>query len=267
MTISVTNHAANRGFSRYIYTPYAWLSFLLCLTGAFISAAVLPGLARRRRWVSAFARAFFLLAGIRTRIRGAEHLPEGHCVVVANHSSYLDGVILQAFLPPRFSYVIKSEMQKVPLGGFMLRRIGSRFVDRFVAAASARDARNLLRAASNGEALGFFPEGTFSAEPGLGRFRSGAFMTARRSGVPLVPVVIQGSRHILPAGTLLAAPGTLTIVILAPILPDSEDFSHHRDLARAARQRMLRVLPEPDLATRDVANPDVINPDMINKGQ
>lgn len=248
MTITVTESGEARGIGSYLYTPYAWMSFITCLSGAFLSALLLPGLARRRRWVSAFARGFFRLAGIRAKVEGESRLPDGHCVVVANHASYLDGVILQAFLPPRFSYVIKSELQKVPLGGFMLKRIGSRFVERFIASASARDARSLLRAANSGEALGFFPEGTFRPEPGLGRFRSGAFATAVKSEVPLVPVVIRGSRRILPSGTFLVQHGSLRIDILEPVSPGDPAFNHHRDLAREARQRMLGVLAEPDLA-------------------
>ena len=237
--------------SAYVYTPYAWVTFILCLSGALLSATVLPGLKRRRRWVSTFARGFFSLAGIRVEIRGDGHLPAGHSVVVANHASYLDGVILQAFLPPRFSYVIKSEMQNVPLAGFMLRRIGSRFVERFVASASARDARTLLRAANAGEALAFFPEGTFRAEPGLGRFRSGAFLTAVRSSAPLVPVVIHGSRRILPSGTMLARRGPLVVEILPPISPREAGFDDHRALAAEARRRILTVLDEPDLTAAD----------------
>lgn len=223
---------------------------MLCLTVAFAGAALLPGLERRRRWVSYFARLFFRLAGIRTEIRGLENLPAGHCVVVANHASYLDGPILQAFLPPRFTYVIKSEMQKVPAAGFMLKRIGSRFVERFNATARTRDTRSLLRAADSGEALGFFPEGTFQLEPGLGRFRSGAFMTAVKSEVPLVPVVIHGSRWILPAETFLARHGRLTLDILPPVAPGDPEFAKHKAVAAVARERMLAVLEEPDLLAR-----------------
>jgi len=184
VTDSSTNPAIEPKKGSILYTAYAWTVFVVCLTFAFVAATVLPGLDRRRYWVSFFDRLFFRLAGIRCDVRGLENLPEGHSVVVANHASYLDGPILQAFLPPRFSYVIKSEMQKVPAAGFMLRRIGSRFVERSSASASARDARGLLRAANSGEAMGFFPEGTFRLEPGLGRFRSGAFATAVKSEVP-----------------------------------------------------------------------------------
>lgn len=248
MTVTQPSTEAKPG--SIVYTAYAWTVFVLCLFVAFCAATVLPGLDRRRYWVSFFARLVFRLVGIRASVRGIENLPEGHSVVVANHASYLDGVILQAFLPPRFSYVIKNEMQKVPAAGFMLRRIGSRFVDRFNASASARDARTLMRAANSGEALGFFPEGTFQLEPGLGRFRSGAFLTAVKSEVPLVPVVIHGSRWILPAETFRVRHGHLSIDVLMPISPGDPEYAHHKSVAAMARERMLAVLDEPDLAAR-----------------
>jgi 1-acyl-sn-glycerol-3-phosphate acyltransferase len=113
-----------------LYGVYAWLVFLLCVGGALSCAVMLPGLRRRRRWISIFARLPFRLAGIAAVVHGIERLPAQQCIVVANHASYIDGVILQAFLPPRFSYVIKGEMQKVPLVHFLLRRIGARFVNR-----------------------------------------------------------------------------------------------------------------------------------------
>jgi len=249
--MAVTDPPRRSGVATRIYSAWAWSTFVICLSAAFAGAALLPGLERRRRWVGACARGFFLLAGIRVRVSGSERLPQGHCVVIANHASYLDGVLLQAFLPPRFSYVIKSEMERVPLGGFMLRRIGSRFVERFATTGSARDARTLLRAANSGEALAFFPEGTFRPEPGLRRFRPGAFVAAIRSSVPLVPVAIRGSRRVLPSGTLLARRGPVDIEILPPIGPDEPDYEHHRRLADAARNRILRVLGEPDLAGLD----------------
>ncbi len=230
-----------------LYSMYAWTTFTLLLTFALLGATLLPGLSVRRRWVSAFARWFFLIAGLRVDVRGAELLPGSSVIVVANHASYLDGPLLQAFLPPRFGYVIKSEMQKIPLAGFMLRRIGSRFVERFSASASARDARALLKAASSGEALGFFPEGTFHREPGLRRFRAGAFLTAVKSEVPVVPICIRGSRSVLPAGTWRVRRDPIVIEILPPIRPGDANFGDARELTQVARQRVLAALDEPDL--------------------
>jgi len=242
-TGSVFRRVAERG-----YGIYAWAAFFVCMSGAVLSALLVPGLERRRRWVSRAARGWLISAGIHTRLTGIDRIPAGHCVVVANHSSYLDGLILQAFLPPRFTFVIKGEMQKVPLAHFFLRRIGSRFVERFAVSASSRDARNLLRAAAVGESLALFPEGTFHPDPGLNRFRAGAFAAAIKGRLPVVPVVIQGSRHILPARRILPRPGDLRIDVLDAVRPGDAAFRDSRVLAEAARQRILTVLNEPDLA-------------------
>jgi len=232
---------------RCFYGIYAWAVFIVCLIGAIGAALLLPGLDRRRRWVRFFARASFPLCGIRVTVRGLEKIPSADGVIVANHASYMDGVLMQAYLPQRFSYVIKGEMRRMPVIGFLLQRIGSKFVERFDTAASARDARHLLKAARDGESLAFFPEGTFVKEAGLGRFHGGAFAAAIKARTPLVPIVIRGSRHILPAGALLPRHGHLQVDILNPIGPEDPAFANNRNLAELARQRMLKVLEEPDL--------------------
>jgi 1-acyl-sn-glycerol-3-phosphate acyltransferase len=174
-------------------------------------------------------------------------LPPGHCVVVANHASYIDGVLLFGFMPPRFSFVIKGEMQTFPAVSFLLRRIGARFVERFKHSGSARDARRILKAAASGESLAFFPEGTFLHHPGLDRFRSGAFAAAIKGNMPVVPVVISGSRRVLPGGHILPRHGHLRIDVLTPIEPGEPEYGDSRELAALSRQRILTVLDEPDL--------------------
>jgi len=238
---------------RSLYGIYAWLAFLVTVLIAVLAALLVPGLERRRRWVSGAARSWFRLAGIRTTVSGIDRLPDGHCIVVANHASYLDGMILQAFLPPRFSYVIKGELQNVPIVHFLLRRIGARFVERYVASASARDARNLLKAAAAGESLAFFPEGTFVGSPGLGRFRAGAFAAAIKGRLPVVPIVIRGSRLILPAGAALPSPGALSIEVLSAIQPEDPAFASSAELTETARQAILARLGEPDLLQENTA--------------
>lgn len=229
-----------------IFGIYAWLAFAVCVLVSIIGALLLPGLARRRRWISAAARSAFLLTGIRTEVSGLDNIPDGHCIVVANHASYVDGVILQAFLPPRFSFVIKGEMQNVPIVHYVLRRIDSKFVERFVSSGSSRDARRLLRAAADGESLAFFPEGTFVSQPGLGRFRPGAFAAAIKGHLPVVPVVIRGSRSLLPANAALPRFGRLEVDILDEIPPTDAAFRNSADLTVLARKKILAVLDEPD---------------------
>ena len=238
---------ATTGTGGLFFGIYAWLVFVLCVLSGIVFALLLPGLERRRRWVTASARATFRLTGIPVHVRGVEKLPEGHCIVVANHASYIDGVALFGFLPPRFAFVIKGEMQNFPAVHFLLRRIGAKFVERFGASGSTRDARQLLRAASSGESLAIFPEGTFLPHPGLERFRAGAFAAAIKAELPVVPAVISGSRRILPGRHIMPRHGPLRIDVLNPIDPGDPAFGDSADLAELSRQRILEVLDEPDL--------------------
>jgi 1-acyl-sn-glycerol-3-phosphate acyltransferase len=240
-------------FANVIYGLYAVVVFLLLGSIALILVTLVPGLGLKPRRAIAHhaARAFFRGALVPVRVIGDEHLPSSACVVVANHASYIDGVVLKAFLPARFSFVIKKEVTKVPLAGLLLKRIGSEFVDRFNRHAGGMDARRLIKAADAGQSLAFFPEGTFVAEPGVGKFHSGAFVIAARCGLPVVPVAIRGTRHILPSGRVLPRFGRIEIEIL-PALPvgtgDAASVHATRDRARAS---IVSVLGEPDLADVD----------------
>lgn len=237
-----------------IYGVGTWLQFLLA--GALVLPVLLltPRLSHRRTLVSGLARLALRLAGMRIEVRGLEQLPEP-CIVVANHSSYLDGVVLCAILPPYFSFVIKREMSAVPLAGTLLRRIGAEFIQRGDRVRGARDARRMMRNAATGHALVFFPEGTFSTDVGLLHFHIGAFATAVRANLPVVPVVIRGTRHCLPPGSPWPRPGIIRIEALvvlpalrpAPTASEKDDRDHALLLRDAARGALLAALEEPDL--------------------
>jgi 1-acyl-sn-glycerol-3-phosphate acyltransferase len=232
---------------RVVYGVYAWSSLLLHSGTLAAVLAVLPGLDRRRRAARVVARLFFRSIGSPVVVAGATP-PEGACVVVANHSSYLDGMILTAALPPRFTFLIKREMAHVPLAGFVLRRLGSKFVDRANAKHRQQTARDLVASAGSGDALALFPEGTFDARPGLRAFHSGAFGAAWRAALPVMPVVVLGARAKLAAGAVLPRPGPLEVRFCLALA--SEHFRSAKDLMHAARGAMLEQLGEPDLAAQ-----------------
>ena len=108
---------------------------------------------------------FLLVIGSPVRVEGDAIEPHYPCVVVANHASYLDGIILTAALPAGFTYLDQVRDERVPIAGFILRRLGSSFVDRDDRTDRQRTARALHSLATRGSALGFFPEGTFDRRP------------------------------------------------------------------------------------------------------
>lgn len=244
--VTQTAGAATR-LLRAIFGAYAWLAFIVGVLLAFLATLFVPWTALRHQLAAGASRAIFVLAGVRPKICGLENLPAGHCVVVANHASYIDGLLLKGYLPARFSFVIKGEMRDIPVVHFVLRRAGAKFVERFEATGSSRDARRLVKAAQEGDSLAFFPEGTFQLEPGVRRFRAGAFVAAIKGDMPIVPVAISGTRKMLPSGRFWPWPAKIRIDILPPITPGDPAFENHRLLAETARQRVLAVLDEPDL--------------------
>ena len=233
---------------RLAYALYATALFLLVGLTASLTALLLPGLNRRRRAARTLARAFLWGAGMKLTVRALDQLPGGQCVIVANHASYLDGLVFTAALPPRFGFVIKREMAGVPLAGWFLHRIGSEFVERFDRKRGAADALRVLRNATNGHSLVFFPEGTFTAKPGLQKFHAGAFTTAARAGCPIVPAVVQGTRTALSPRGNLPRPVRLEVSILSPIPPPPGAPAFSAPLLRErAREAILARLGEPDL--------------------
>lgn len=218
---------------------------------ALAGVVVLPRLHWRRHCTRFFAKAFFAGTGMRVKVEGLHHLPAGTCVVVANHASYLDGPLMHAALPAHFAFVIKGEMAKVPLAGFLLRRIGSEFVERQNRHRGGRDTQRILGKAAAGQALGVFPEGTFDAPPGLKKFQSGAFLAAARAGLPIVPAVIRGTRQALDANAWLPAPARIIVELLPPLPPPANEKPAIVAAREAARAAILARLDEPDAAASD----------------
>ena len=200
---------------------------------ALLTSLFVPTLRGRRRVAGAFSRGFLRAAGIPFRVEGLRRLPDVPCVVVANHASYIDGIVAAAALPPDFAFVIKKEMGRVPLAGLLLRRLGSAFVERFDRHEGASDARRVWRLAATGQSLVFFPEGTFDASRQIGKFLRGAFATAERSQMQIVAVAIHGTRDALPNGTLLLRRMPIRFEILE-VLDSAGARQRSRELIAAA---------------------------------
>jgi 1-acyl-sn-glycerol-3-phosphate acyltransferase len=164
---------------------------------------------------------------------------------VANHSSYLDGVVLYAPCRRSSGFVIKREMSRVPLANLLLRRIGAHSWIAARATGRARYAQTAKQAAS-GVPLAFSGRHIRThARPDA--VPVGAFWLRRAPGLVL-PVAIRGSRHALPPGTLLPHPGHIEIEIAPAIPAPASTDEVHTSEAAARRQAILQRTKEPDLA-------------------
>jgi 1-acyl-sn-glycerol-3-phosphate acyltransferase len=226
-----------------------WAAAAILAVVGFVCAVALPRRAARRAW-RAITRAGVRLAGAPITVEGMERVPgEGPVVVVANHASYVDGALLFALLPARFTFAAKEEFERNPVTRIAFDRAGAFFVERFDAAKGVEDTRELSRLVQAGAALAIFPEGTFTRMPGLRPFRMGAFVIAAEANVPVVPVAFRGTRSMLRADNWVFRRGPIRVVFGAPIRPQGRDWSAAVKLRDAAREEILRHCGEPDLAS------------------
>jgi len=231
-----------------LYAAYAWMLFWVLAPLTWLMVAMLPRPAWSWGMSGVMARLFVRLSGTPFRVQGAENLPAGACVLVANHASYLDGILVVAALARQFSFVAKRELREQFIPRVYLESIGTEFVERFDFEQGVEDVKRLLEILHTGQALIFFPEGTFYRAPGLLPFRMGAFAVAAQAGVPVVPMIIRGTRVILRDGQWFPRRGVISMIIGAPIPPEGTDWSAALKLRNAARAEILRHCGEPDLA-------------------
>ncbi|UCC55369.1 MAG: 1-acyl-sn-glycerol-3-phosphate acyltransferase, partial [Gammaproteobacteria bacterium] len=240
--------ATGHSFSEWLYALYAWPVFIIIGLLTWLLVVIAPGAGLRRKLAHLGARLFFICTFTPLKVAGTEHLDaDSPQIIVANHASYLDGFIVTAALDVPIHFIVKGELSGNVPARLLLQRFGVEFVDRFRAHHGPSDVRRLAVKSKQGQSLVFFPEGTFTGFPGLQPFRMGAFVTAARSNVPVVPVAIKGARDIVRDSEWFPHHGSLEITICPPIIPQGKGWRVGLDLRDAARREISRYCGEPDL--------------------
>lgn len=199
-------------------------------------------------WRTAAAACRTLLRAARIRVVVAPgSLPPTGGIIAANHSSYLDAVVLLATLPRPVHFVAKRELASRAFVGSLLRALGVRFVDRTDYRTSLEDEARLVSDAAADETLLFFAEGTFVRAAGLRPFHFGAFRAACLTERPVVPVALKGVRSALRDGDWLPRAGQVEVAILPAIAPEGTDFRAMAHLRAQVRTALLAHCGEPEL--------------------
>ncbi len=235
-----------------LYALYAWSLFALIAAALLAALTVTPAGAPSWRLCRGAIRLLLAAGGVRVTLRGAEHMA-AQAVFVANHASFLDGLLMTAVLPQPVVFVAKRELLNTRLLRFALDRLHTRYVERFEVRASVADARQLTDVVRAGDRLFVFAEGTFVRAPGLRPLRMGAFSAAAAAGVAVVPVAIDGTRRLWPAGTWRPRPTAVTVTFGAPIAPTGADWDAAVRLREAARSHIARHCGEPEVPASPIA--------------
>jgi 1-acyl-sn-glycerol-3-phosphate acyltransferase len=163
-----------------------------------------------------WSRLILATTGVRVSV-GLDRLQPGRTYVfVANHQSIYDIPILFWSLPYQLRIIAKDSLGRFPFLGWHLRRTGHMLVDR------RRPDRTRIfgwasRLTSNGLSLIVFPEGTRSRDGRVARFKGGSFYLALQAGLPIVPLSVVGSRHVMLKGRLATYPGDVKLIVHEPI--------------------------------------------------
>ncbi|WP_300673241.1 1-acyl-sn-glycerol-3-phosphate acyltransferase [Desulfoluna sp.] len=213
-------------FGRFLYWPYRWgvvapflglSTLILAPMAVLLSVTVSPNLASKT--IATFwARINSAVAPMWVGVRGREKVRKGTSyVVVANHLSHYDIYVLYGWLGLDIKWVMKKELERVPLIGWVCKSMGHIFIDRGDSAKAVATLHHAREKIQGGTSVIFFPEGTRSDDGSLQTFKKGAFRFAYDLGLPILPVTLKGTRRILPKGSTELMPGGVEMVIHEPV--------------------------------------------------
>lgn len=231
------------------YAGWWWLVIAALAPVAVVGIALLPSFSARWTLLRILARVTLRLTAIPLTVKGLEHLKGAPKILVFNHASYTDPLVLAAILPDSPVFAAKKEFSEQWIAGAFIRRLGALFVERFDVKESLADTEAAATIAREGRTMVFFPEGTFTDQPGLHGFHLGAFKIAAETGMPVLPGSIRGTRRLLRGDSWMPRWSPVAVHFEHPIKMEGRDFATAVKLRNEARRLILAQCGEPDLST------------------
>ena len=166
----------------------------------------------------AWARSILWVSRVKVELKGLDNLPLGTpCILMPIHQSNFDIPVLLGRLPVQFRWLAKAELFKIPIFGRGMRGCGYISIDRSNRKSAFQSLADAAQRIRDGASVLIFPEGTRSRDGEIGPFKKGGFVLTVDAGVPIVPIVIYGTRAIVPKGSLLLKPGNVYMEVLPPV--------------------------------------------------
>jgi len=190
-----------------------------------------------------WAKSILFVSRISVSVQGLHRIdPSTNYVYMANHQSMYDILVLLGCLPVSFRWLAKIELFRIPVFGYAMARLGCIAIDRSNRSAALRSLHQASRKIAQGVSVIVFPEGTRSTDGQVMPFKAGGFYLAIRSGRPIVPVVVCGTRHIMAKKNLRIRSGHVRISINPPV-----DTASHNDKGKAVLMESVRSIMKQDL--------------------
>ncbi len=224
----------------------------LGITGAYSTGAILDGVLHRdghrvRRWKAPWCRALARFWDMPVHAFGVERLdPARTYLYMANHQSHADIVALMVTLPGPPGFLSKKELRKAPLFGYAMAMAGEVFIDRSNREKAKEAIAEAARQVRDDRPVIVFPEGTRGDGRSIRPFKKGGFHLVRQARVPLVPVGIRGTEHVLPRSGLWVAGGRPVEVHVGPPMEPEEVLSMPLEhLVERVRTEIARLADKP----------------------
>lgn len=209
-----------------LYQPYKWLVYIpifilstcfFVFIGIFVSIFLDDKAANRTTGVW-WARFNSYLIPMFVKVSGREYIKKDQSyVVISNHQSLYDIFVLYGWLGIDIKWVMKKELQNIPVFGFAGKIGGNIYIDRSDPKAAYESLQEAKKKITGGTSIIILPEGTRSNTGELREFKKGAFVTAIDLEIPILPVTISGTRNILPARSFDQYPGKASMIIHEPM--------------------------------------------------
>ena len=177
----------------------------------------------------------------RLQVVGRENIPrEGGALICANHVSYADPPVLGVGAPRRLHYMAKTELFKIPILGFLIKRVGAFPVHQ--RAADRQALRTAVEYLSKGEVVGMFPEGQRMLDGKLGEALPGVGMIALRAKVPVIPAALINTNKLLPPHHILPRFSRVKVIYGKPVpLEDLHDQSGREAVEEVGKRIMAAI--------------------------
>lgn len=232
---------------RFIYSVYVGTFTVLAIILAWSLSFVLS----KKQSVLAtkfIVRVSLLFFYIRITTYGKENIDSSkNYVFISNHASYLDAIVLLLALPSNALFVSKIEAMKYPFIGRILKKYNYITVDREDLTKNISDVDTIIDSLKQGNSVIIFPEGTFKDSPGILPFKLGAFKSAAKADIPVLPIALTGTRSVMRGDSLLLRPGKVEINFLPEIIIKSQDFEDISYVLKSSRRAISQYSNEPML--------------------
>lgn len=189
-----------------------------------------------------FSRSALTAAGATVRVNNPERIGRDEARVYAsNHVSWFDVFALASVLP-HYRFVTKKELQRIPLFGPAAGVVAAIYIDRRNRKAAFDAYADAARQVREGVSVAVYPEGTRGTSYALRPFKKGPFVLAIAAQVPVVPVVVHGTREIQPKGAVRVRPGVIELTLLEPVPTVGLTYDDRERLMQTVWERMASEL-------------------------